>query len=179
MSDWDFLHDMHDCGYSPKQIADAAACGYNPYEWTRLQEKKHLPMFQKPDPKLISIFEGLVESAASYYEHTGRFLQIWGELGEIFAEVEYGIKRHRPHTMGSDGKLGDDFIEVKTISPEKSGEKVQVKRAGNFSKLLIVRISQDFEFEGKLLSRKQLPKGKGKRVHASWSDTPFNEEDLE
>jgi hypothetical protein len=32
MSDWDFLHDMHNDGYSPEQIADAAACGYNPWE---------------------------------------------------------------------------------------------------------------------------------------------------
>ena len=32
MSDWDFLHDMHNEGYSPDQIADAAACGYNPYD---------------------------------------------------------------------------------------------------------------------------------------------------
>lgn len=29
MSDWDFLHDMNNDGYSPEQIADAAACGYN------------------------------------------------------------------------------------------------------------------------------------------------------
>jgi hypothetical protein len=32
MSDWDFLHDMHNDGYSPDQIMDAAACGYNPAE---------------------------------------------------------------------------------------------------------------------------------------------------
>ena len=25
MSDWDFLHEMHDQGYSPEQIAHAAA----------------------------------------------------------------------------------------------------------------------------------------------------------
>jgi len=32
MSDWDFLHDMINEGYSSDQIADAAACGYNPDE---------------------------------------------------------------------------------------------------------------------------------------------------
>ena len=32
MSDWDFLHDMQDEGYSAEQIADAAACGYNPWD---------------------------------------------------------------------------------------------------------------------------------------------------
>jgi hypothetical protein len=32
VSDWDFLHDMHNCGYSAEDIADAAACGYAPHE---------------------------------------------------------------------------------------------------------------------------------------------------
>mgnify|MGYP000947956931 CR=1 FL=1 len=27
MSDWEFLHEMHDLGYSSKEIADAAASG--------------------------------------------------------------------------------------------------------------------------------------------------------
>lgn len=31
MSDWDFLHEMHDRGYSADVIADAAACGYAPW----------------------------------------------------------------------------------------------------------------------------------------------------
>ena len=34
MSDWDFLHDMMDMGYSPEEISNAAACGYNCYEET-------------------------------------------------------------------------------------------------------------------------------------------------
>lgn len=29
MSDWDFLHDMHDGGYSADAISDATAIGYS------------------------------------------------------------------------------------------------------------------------------------------------------
>lgn len=32
MSDWDFLHDMHDKGYSAADISDAAAIGYAPWQ---------------------------------------------------------------------------------------------------------------------------------------------------
>lgn len=32
MSDWDFLHDMHNEGYSADEIADAAAVGYAPWQ---------------------------------------------------------------------------------------------------------------------------------------------------
>ena len=168
MSDWDFLHDMHNEGYSPEQIADAAACGYNPSEWQPIQEKELPTVCPQADPELVMIFESLVENAMSYYTLTGRYLQIWGELGELYAEIKYGIKRHKPHTRGSDGKLGNDFVEIKTISPEKAGELVQVKRAGNFNKLLVVKITTDFEFEGRFIERKNLSKGGGTHARVSW-----------
>lgn len=180
MGDWDFLHDMHNEGFSPDQIADAATCGYNPYEvdlsdfgfspdeWEAIDNNYSNAEHIEANPELEVIFESLVTSAESFYKLTNRYLQIWGELGELFAELEYGIKRHKPHTQGSDGKLGNDFIEIKTISPEKSKEQVKVKRAGNFNKLLIVKITEDFTFEGKLIARKDLPTGEGKHAKASW-----------
>lgn len=170
MSDWDFLHDMQDAGYSAEQIADAAACGYNPWE-VALQLGEELPLAStQSDPGLSLIFEALVKSAKAYYALTGRYLQIWGELGELFAELNYGVKLHKPHTRGSDGRVGNDFIEVKTVSPEKSGEQVQVKRAGNFNKLLVVKITDEFDFQARLIHRKQLSKGEGTHIRVSWSN---------
>jgi hypothetical protein len=115
MSDWDFLHDMHDEGYSAEQIADAMGCGYNPWEWQPFQPE----VFPQENLQLSEIFENLVDSAKSYHELTGRYLQIWGELGEFYAEIKHGINRHKPHTRGSDGKLGNDFIEIKTMGLRK------------------------------------------------------------
>ena len=169
MSDWDFLHDMRNDGYSPEQIADAAACGYNPWEWQPLDEKELPKVCPQEYPELDSIFQSLVANAKSYHALTGRYLQIWGELGELYAEINYLIKRHKPHTRGSDGKLGNDFVEIKTISPEKDGGQVQVKRAGNFNRLLVIKISEKFEFEGRLIERKRLSKGEGTYARVSWS----------
>ena len=182
MSDWDFLHDMHNDGYSADQIADAAACGYNPdevdvsafgyspNEWQGVDDDELFSKSYVVNPELVTIFERLVDNAKSFYILTNRYLQVWGELGELYAEIEYGIKRHKPHTRGSDGKLGNDFIEIKTISPEKNSEQVKVKRAGNFNKLLIIKITKDFTFEGQLIARKDLSKGEGKHVTALWSN---------
>lgn len=39
MSDWDFLHEMHDCGYSADAIADAAACGYAPWHTAYVEKQ--------------------------------------------------------------------------------------------------------------------------------------------
>ncbi|MCW8891575.1 MAG: hypothetical protein OQL20_13025 [Sedimenticola sp.] len=180
MSDWDFLHDMRNDGYSPEQIADAAACGYNPWEcviidheWVDSQfldtaedERQKTFKSRKGFPyntlEQAEIFYDLVECAMRHFDNTGRYLQIWGELGEIYAEIKFGLRRHGTHEAGSDGTINGRLVEVKTISPEKSSARVVVKSQGNFEKLLIVRISEDFEFEGKLFDRTELKGGTGK-----------------
>lgn len=141
------------------------------WEWINgeLYKQEVQQEYTQVGPEVGMLFEELVENAKSYHYLTGRYLQIWGELGELYAEVKYGIKRHKPHTQGSDGKLGNDFVEIKTISPEKDGGQVQVKRAGNFNKLLVIKIGEDFEFEGRFIDRKKLSKGEGTHARVSWS----------
>ena len=59
-----------------------------------------------------------------------------------------------------------------TISHEKDGEQVQVKRAGNFNRLLVIKISEQLEFEGRFIKRKLLSKGEGAYARVSWSNIP-------
>ena len=93
MSDWDFLHDMRDEGYSPDQIADAAACGYNPYEpfdleelglsseeWEELDDSELSNEISTSNPELSAVFKNLVDNAKLFHSLTNRYLQIWGEL---------------------------------------------------------------------------------------------------
>lgn len=120
--------------------------------------------------EVVKIFQELVSLAEAYKRETGRYLQIWGELGELYAEIKFGVVRHRPGTPGSDGRIGNDWVEVKTISPEKLSEVIQVKRAGNFNKLLVVKISEHFEFEARMIDRKLLRKGKGKHARLQWGE---------
>lgn len=185
MSDWDFLHEMRDRGYSADDVALAAGVGYAPgeevfisREWVDEELKD-----QSPDPaKLLKpkesfksrdgfpfsvseqaeILEELVRCAERHFRNTGRYLQVWGELGEIYAEIKYGLCRHGTHRAGSDGTIDGKLVEVKTISPEKASDQAIVKSQGDFEKLLVVRIDQNFEFTGKLFDRDEL-KGGGRR----------------
>ena len=151
---------------------------YDDGEWISWDEISHSLYRQEStekyplaDIEIVQIFEELVQSAKDYYELTGRYLQIWGELGELYAEIKYGLDRHAPGQQGSDGRLGNDWVEVKTISPEKESNKVFVKRAGNFNKLIIVKFDEDFTFESKIIPRKELSKGAGgKMASVSWKD---------
>lgn len=182
MSDWDFLHEMHDRGYSADEIADAAGAGVAPWEWEHIDrewvdallEEEPEENAQSVDParsregfpfsflEQTEIFQDLVDCAARHFENTGRYLQVWGELGEIYAEIKFGLRRHATHAPGSDGTIDGKLVEVKTISPEKTSDCVLVKRQGNFEQLLIVRIDQDFQFQGKLIDRSELKGSAGK-----------------
>jgi hypothetical protein len=192
MSDWDFLHDMHHEGYSPEQIADAAACGYNPWEghisgeWidSQLDDEPEVDVssFQLSGPfesrdgfpfsvlDQTQIFLDLVDCAARHFQNTGRYLQVWGELGEIYAEIKFGLCRHGTHMAGSDGTIAGKLVEVKTISPEKSCDRVLVKSQGNFEQLLVVRIGRDFRFQAKLFDRGELKRVGGKYLGGQLSE---------
>lgn len=193
MSDWDFLHEMRDRGYSADDIALAAGVGYAPWEeaylsreWIDAELKDQSPddaaslkskaQFRSREGfpyslrEQAEILEHLVNCAERHFMNTGRYLQVWGELGEIYAEIEFGLRRHATHEAGSDGIIAGKLVEVKTISPEKRNDHVVVKRQGDFEQLLIVRIDENFRFTGKLIERSKLPDGEGKYLRVRMPD---------
>ena len=197
MSDWDFLYEMNERGYSPEEIADAAGSGAAPWEWEYLsREWIDSQLENEPEDDAYSvkpgkpfqsregfpfsiqaqtqIFQDLVDCATRHFENTGRYLQVWGELGEIYAEIKFGLCRHGTHEAGSDGKIAGKLVEVKTISPEKASDRVLVKSQGNFEQLLIVRIDRDFQFQGKLFDRSKLKGTAGKFLRGQLKDDTSN-----
>ena len=148
------------------------------WEWIndQLDKQEVKSQYAVENIKLVEIFERFVGLAADYKHTTGRYLQVWGELGELYAQVKFGLNLHRPHGQGSDGKLGNDLVEVKTISPEKEKPTVTVRRGGNFSKLLVVKIDDEFNFQGRLVDRRRLGRKKGKRGSASLSWSKISDE---
>jgi hypothetical protein len=197
MGDWDFLYEMNERGYSPEEIADAASSGAAPWEWEyisrewidselddELEDEAHSiepsKHFQSRDGFPFSvleqteIFQDLVDCAARHFENTGRYLQLWGELGEIYAEIKFGLRRHGTRTAGSDGTIAGKLVEVKTISPEKASDRVLVKSRGNFEQLLIVRIDRNFKFRGKLFDRSELKGAAGKFLKGRLNDDASN-----
>lgn len=135
------------CSGTGRKIEHYSDAIYEDGQWTswdwinrQLNPRDIKQEFPEADPEVAEIFQDLVNTAQSYYEQTGRYLQIWGELGDLFAELRFGLKRDSPGHAGSDGRMGKDWIEIKTISPGKKKDLVMVKRAGNFNKVLLVKI---------------------------------------
>ena len=188
MSDWEFLYEMHDQGYSSEEIADAAGSGLAPWEWqyiskewvdSQLESEPEEPFksrdgFPFSTLEQIEIFHDLIDCSERHFENTGRYLQVWGELGEIYAEIKFGLRRHGSHRAGSDGTIDGKLVEVKTISPEKTRDHVLVKSQGDFEQLLIVRIDRDFQFQGKLFERSELKSATGKFLRGQLKDDEGN-----
>lgn len=91
-------------------------------------------------------------------------------IGELYGAITYGINLHSNYSQGSDGRLGNDFIEVKTIAPSNKREETEVNMAGHFSKLLVVKFNEEFEIAHKLIDRKLLRATKGNRLRINWSN---------
>jgi hypothetical protein len=168
------------CSMTGQPIRDTSEGVWDDGEWIswdwingQLADQELQRAYPKANLEVVKIFEDLVAIAQSYRLATGRYLQIWGELGELYAEIRFGIVRHRPGMQGSDGRIGNDWIEVKTISPEKAGTTIHVKLAGNFNKLLVVKISEEFEFEARIIDRRALKKGNRSHGRADWKSMPI------
>jgi hypothetical protein len=150
---------------------------YDDGEWVTWDEiNSHLERlefqarFPNLDVDLVPIFQGLLTVAQDYHELTGSHLQVYGDLGELYGAITHGIKLHRNYAQGSDGRLGNDFVEVKTITPFKSKDMITLNLKRNFSKVLIVKIDADFEVRSKLIDRKSLPKVNGDKLELHWGD---------
>lgn len=150
---------------------------YDDGEWitwtdinSHLERLEFEARFPNLDVDLVPIFQNLLAVAQDYHHLTGNHLQVYGDLGELYGAITHGIKLHRNYAQGSDGKIGNHFVEVKTITPFKSNDTIRLNLKRNFSMVLIVKIDADFEVQSKLIDRKALPKVKGDWLNLSWSD---------
>ncbi len=115
------------------------------------------------------IVRDLVSAAKALKLQHGRELPVYGALGELFAVAKLGVQLHNDACKeGSDGRLGKDFVEVKTISPFKNDHSVQVKKAGNWGVLVIVRVYEDFTMDCRAIRRKKLGKTDGDMFTVPW-----------
>ena len=114
----------------------------------QIRHKEWRARYPAADLSVVSIFETLISAAQDYHELTGRHLQVYGDIGELFGVITHGLRLHRNYAQGSDGRIGDDLVEVKTITPFKGSACVTLNLARNFSKVLVVRINRDFEVAG-------------------------------
>ena len=136
----------------------------------QIQYKEWRARYPNADLSLVSIFEDLICTAEQYHMHTGKHLQVYGDIGELYGAITHGIKLHRNYAQGSDGRLGNDLVEVKTITPFKSNGRVTLNLKRNFSMVFLVKITSDFEVRGKLIPRKALPRVKGDKLVLEWED---------
>ncbi len=109
----------------------------------------------------------LLSTAENFFRLTGRHLHVYGDIGQLYATIILGLQVDQPDLNDAPDGAATDLVEVKTIAPFRSGEYLTVRRKGPFSKLFVVRISDDFQLSGKLIDRNALPRVRSARMRLS------------
>ena len=150
---------------------------YDDGEWVswsdideQLRHKEWGAKYPNAIRSMIPYFEDLISLAESYHLETGLHLSVYGDIGELFGAITYGIKLNKTYAQGSDGRLENDHVEIKTITPFKTKDVVMVDTSRHFNKLLVVKINAEFQVSGRMVSRKQLPKRSGRYLRIRWED---------
>lgn len=163
--------------YGPTDMWNSDNAIYDDGEWitwteinSHLERLEFEARFPELDVDLVPIFQKLLDVAIEYHQETGNHLQVYGDLGELYGAITHGIKLHRNYAQGSDGRLGNDFVEVKTITPFKSNDTITLNLERHLSKVLIVKIDEEFEVQSKLIDRRNLKKVKGKTLRLNWHE---------
>ena len=147
--------------------------------WSGIDEHLHRKEWHAPYPNadhpMIPYFEALLSLAGSYHYETGLHLNVYGDIGELFGAITHDLKLNRTYAQGADGRVGNDHVEIKTITPFKNKDVVTVDKSGNFNKLLVVKINGLFEVSGRMIERKDLPKRPGQKLNIKWDDLPVED----
>ena len=101
------------------------------------------------DPEIVALFDELLAAAKSYRELTGLHLDVFQELGELYAEIHYGVGCNRKGAVRGTGGIA--VRTIKTTAP-----KVSLRGIEGLDRLLVIRISDDYVFEAKVASRQHL-----------------------
>lgn len=172
------------------ELADHDRAFWDDGEWVswdeinqQIEYKEWRAKYPNADISLVPIFESLLSTACSYNAHTGQHLQVYGDIGELYGAITHGIRLNRNYAQGSDGRLGNDLIEIKTITPFKRTDTVEINMARNFSNFdkrlfhafqgyAILRFLQQFLILN-LSYRILLLDAIGRRMETIWRQYPF------
>lgn len=142
-------------------------------EQIALQERQQIHVKQSvdaPQPRAPSLRQLVREAAVHDRDHPNAPSPLWGKIGELYCAERFGVLLSRDHSQGHDGRLANDLVEIKTITPHKARSFVRVKRSGNFSLLAVVRVDEQHRFDARLIRRGNfLKEGDGKYATLSWT----------
>ena len=124
------------------------------------------------DTKRVAVYDALLLNARRHLKLTGRHLEVYSDIAELYATLTYGIKFARNEEAGSEGRLGKDHYTVKVIAPTNTTETVTVKMSGNFSHLVVVKIAPNFRVTGRVVTRKDMPGTSDQMRKIRWSALP-------
>ncbi len=116
--------------------------------------------------KAHSVYSALIHAARSYHRLTGQHLRVYPAIANLYGTLHHGLPLHGP------AQLAGGWTKVECISPQAATNIITVDLTVPFDQLLVVRISPDFEIEGRMIARSALPQTATVNYDLQWSDLP-------
>lgn len=158
-SSWDVIGDLVRGGFKDR---------YTSY-LTDLNHQRFRTLRQRATtPSQVARFGEMLDRTRDYHQATGGHLHLYGDLGELFGAITYGIRLDHSYTGAVDGHLGRDAVMIKTLTPFADHDQVTIHLDVAFSKLLLVRIDETFAVSGRMIERQDLNTATDNRLSLTW-----------
>ncbi|MEM6890377.1 MAG: hypothetical protein AAF636_19920 [Pseudomonadota bacterium] len=118
------------------------------------------------DAKLIMLQVNLAQAARGYHELTGGHLEVYDQIARLYAARHFGV----PLTGGCPVALAGVYLV--TLRPDAPELSVEVDLSLPFSSVLIVRINDKMEVEGRMMTRRRLGEETDGTVVLKWRNMP-------
>ncbi|MFK7879113.1 hypothetical protein [Roseobacter sp.] len=122
---------------------------------------------EDPRARLHTLHMRMLQSARAYFELTGEHLPIYEGIAKIHASLELDL----PSKINSEDDTANNVLVV-TLPPNRPSDIVTIDLSEPFGSLIVVRITQSFTAECRIMARTALPDRRDGKYDIHWRDLP-------
>ncbi|ABG32831.1 hypothetical protein CEP88_06255 [Roseobacter denitrificans] len=122
---------------------------------------------QDQQAQMTALHINLLRAAKGYFEMTGHHLPVYPQIAHVHAAIFCDLPMDGP-----DRTCAQTGVEVACLAPHSPSDEVEVDLSHDFVTLIVVKISDDFTAQARMISRADLPKSKDGPYRVAWQALP-------
>jgi len=120
-----------------------------------------------PQAQMKALYINLLGAAKGFFEMTGHHLPVYPQIAQVHTAIFCDLPLEGP-----DRDCAQTGVEVAYLAPHSPSDEVEVDLSHPFATLLVVKISDDFTPQARMISRADLPKSKDGPYRVAWQSLP-------
>ena len=115
--------------------------------------------------RITALHVSLLRAAKSYFVITGKHLSVYPQIAESYAAIHFDLP-----LGGSLDKKGR--VKIAWLTPDNPTNSVEVSLKEDFDLLMVIRISDKFTVEARMITRKNLSQRQKGVQTVTWQSLP-------